>query len=105
MLQVEAGETVGGGFRGGLLQNEPHSMGFAEVIDYFPQMADDLEAVGQGLVGFVKLAAFPDLDEFVQPRHPDEIGGIGHPEIGGAVALHGEHGQGSGVPEGEESVR
>ena len=102
MLQVETGETVGGGLRRGLLQHKPHPMQFRESVGLFFDPADYFETVSQGLVGLVQLTSFPDLDKLVESGHPDEIIGIGHPEKGGAVAVRSQHGQRSRVSQSEE---
>ena len=50
----------------------------------------------------MQLFLLPDLDQFIESRHPDQIGRLGHPEIRRAVVLHREHRERPGGPDGKE---
>ena len=97
VLQIEPGEAVCGALRGALLEDEPQVVLPSELGRHLPDVAEDLESECEGFLVFVKLLAAVRQHELVEAHHADEVGGALEPQVGRALAVHGQQCQGAAV--------
>ena len=97
VLQIEPGEAVRGAFGGALLEDEPQVVFPAEPGRRVLDVAEDLEPELERFLVLVKLRPPVRLDEFVEAYHADEMGGALESQVGRALEVHGQQGQGAAV--------
>ena len=82
VAEIQARETVSGGFGRRLLQLDPKAMRFGQADGFRLHVLDDPQPEGQCIFRFVHLPAPVNTDQFVEADHAHEVDATGHVEIG-----------------------